>query len=229
MPPQLPYEFEYVPLEVPLYYQCHTSTPFYPQTFLFNVQDIDAYPQRHWQISIYAVLMASCQPLASPARIPSARSDAARDDVNQLIQLYRRRLTPPSIPNTIPIQELLHIQNVLLSVQQMPPSWNTTAQVQESLGNVATGGSDAPGEAAEQASPVQMATDESDKSLLKEGISAETAAPDLPTYEDDPVVTPAVLSSRINWRPTESRYGDEGSMRFATSSDFVTNPKELQE
>ncbi|KIO32382.1 hypothetical protein M407DRAFT_4557 [Tulasnella calospora MUT 4182] len=126
-------EFEYVPLEVPLYFQCHTTTPSYPHTFLFSSQDIDGYPLRHWYISIYAVLMASSQPLVSPGRIISAPSNAAQDDVNQLIRLYRRHITAPSLPiTTISIQESQQIKDFLAAAQRMPPIWNTTTRVQES-------------------------------------------------------------------------------------------------
>lgn len=194
MPPELTAEFEYVPVEVPLYFQCHTSSPLHPHTFMFNSQDIEQYPLRRWDISIYAVLMAASQPLASPARILSPRSDAAERDVRLLIQLYRRQIAPPSLPITISPQEWPQIRDFLAAAERMPPVWNTTTRVQESPGEATTG-----------------------------------ATPDLLTYEDEQIVTPAVLSSRTHWRPTESKYGDEGSMRFATSSDFVINSNELRE
>lgn len=212
---QLPYEFEYVPVEVPLYYECHTATQFYPETFLFSSQDIDGYPLRRWEVSIYAVLMASCPTLASPARIISARSDAAQDDVNQLIRLYQRRLTAPSRSNTLSLQESTAIPTFISSSQQFR---NTVTRVQESPSGPATVGNNT----GEQGSLMGGMADEG-YDLLKGGGSAKAETSDVPIREDEPVVTPAVLSSRIHWRPTESRYGDEGSMRFATSSDFVVS------
>ncbi|KAG8899681.1 hypothetical protein FRC01_010416 [Tulasnella sp. 417] len=46
---------------------------------------------------------------------------------------------------------------------------------------------------------------------------------------DDPVITPAILSSRLRWTPAMAAYSEEGSMRWATSSDFVRDPDDPQE
>lgn len=41
-------------------------------------------------------------------------------------------------------------------------------------------------------------------------------------YVDDPPVTVDVLASRLRWRPIKSTDPDLNSMRFSTSSDFIT-------
>lgn len=188
---------------------------------------MESYPLRRWDVSVYAVLMASYQPLASPAQIRSPRSDAAHDDVNHLIRLYRRRLTAPSPSRAIRIPDDPQIKNFLSAVQKMPPIWNTMTPAQEPAGEAASPGQVALDEVGRRGTPNTTSND-SDR-FSKGGISPKAATPDLPTYVDDPVVTPAVLSSRIRWKSTESKSGNEGSMRFATSSDFVISSDELQE
>lgn len=126
--------------------------------------------------------MAACESLRDPGRVLSTRSDAAFNEVTELVTMYKR---------------------------------HTAKQVQAS-----------PGEATAAGEDVEGLGDENDDI---ESESTNTERPDPVDYNDEPAVTPAVLSSRMRWSPTMSAYSSEGSMRFATSSDFVRDPDEPQE
>lgn len=80
-------------------------------------------------------------------------------------------------------------------------------------GAAATGGAVMHGHG--QGSSVQTPTDETEG-----GIGGEDAMY-VVTEDDEPAVTPAVLSSRLHWAPGKFDRDHEISMRFATSSDFV--------
>ncbi|KAG8900849.1 hypothetical protein FRC00_010817 [Tulasnella sp. 408] len=199
-PSQLSYEFEYVPMTVPFYVETHTETPLYPETFIFSSQNTFAgdtlhigdtlhvgtganlksiqvreYPLRNWEVSVYAALMAAVEPLRTPDRLRDARSDAAFNEITELVDLYKRH-----------------------SVTQGEES-PKEAEVEEELGN------------------------ENDD-LESESTDAER--PDQFDYDDEPAVTPAILSSRIQWTPAMPAYSSEGYMRFAAWSDFVRDPSD---
>ncbi|KAG8900848.1 hypothetical protein FRC00_010816 [Tulasnella sp. 408] len=181
MPPELPCEFEYIPITVPYYLNVHNRTSLLPETFPYNSQSREGMkelPLRRWEVSVYAALMAACESLRDPGRILSTRSDAAFNEVTELVTMYRRR---------------------------------TMTQVQAS-----PGGATAAGE-------IEGLRDGNDD---LESESTNTERPDPVDYDDEPVVTPAVLSSRMQWTPAMSAYSSEGSMRFATSSDFVRDPSD---
>ncbi|KIO32385.1 hypothetical protein M407DRAFT_241461, partial [Tulasnella calospora MUT 4182] len=178
----LPYEFEYVPITVPYYPKFHNKTPLLQEAFAYNSQNVGMkeYPLRRWEVSVYAALMAAYDPLRNPDRLLSARSDAAFNEVVELVNLYKR---------------------------------HTATQAQ---------GSEAAGEEVEGEDP-------GDGSYDLKSESTGTERPDLSDYDDDPVVTPAALSGRLRSTPAMAAYSKEGSMRFATSSDFVRDPDDPQE
>ncbi|KAG8896402.1 hypothetical protein FRC01_011837, partial [Tulasnella sp. 417] len=103
MPPELPCEFEYVPVTVPFYKQVHNATPLLPETFIYNSQNtrmdanmqtfrdivVKEYPLRRWEVSVYAALMAACETLGNPGRIRSDRWDTALNEVTELVDLYK--------------------------------------------------------------------------------------------------------------------------------------------
>ncbi|KAG8906315.1 hypothetical protein FRC01_008057 [Tulasnella sp. 417] len=164
MPPELPSEFEYVPITVPFYQLLHRATRLLPETFLFNSQNarmekttsmrrdivVKEYPLRRWDVSVYAALMAASGTLRNPERIRSVRWDAALREVTELVDLYK--LGPK------------------INVQESPRR------------------SDAP-------------------DLLA----------DARQYYSIPV------PSRGLWTATGSANSRQGSMRFASSSDFITD------
>ncbi|KAG9037368.1 hypothetical protein FS837_001446 [Tulasnella sp. UAMH 9824] len=181
MPPELPYEFEYVPITVPYYLYIHNSTSLLPKTFLYNSQKgagMEELPLRPWEVSVYAALMAACEFLRDPGRILSPQSDAAFNEVTELVTMYRQ---------------------------------HTATQVQAS-----------PGEAEAVGEEVEEGLGDGNDDL--ESQSTNTGEPDPEDYDDEPAVTPNILSSRIRWTPAMSAYSSEGFMRFATSSDFVRDP-----
>ncbi|KAG8904861.1 hypothetical protein FRC00_013700 [Tulasnella sp. 408] len=143
-----------------------------------NRKGMKKLPLRRWEVSVYAALMAACKSLRDPGRIHSTRSNAAFNEVTELVTMYGRR---------------------------------TVTQVQAS-----PGGPIAAGE-------VEGLSDGNDD---PESESTNTERPDPVDYDDEPVVTPAILSSRMRWTPAMSAYSLEGSMRFATSSDFVREPSD---
>ncbi|KAG8944670.1 hypothetical protein FRC04_001634 [Tulasnella sp. 424] len=219
MPPQLPYEFEYIPLVVPRYHQVCDKKSSSPA--LFSSQETEEYPLRRWEISVYAALLAAHQPLANPVHIRSTRSDAAFREVVELVNLYRRRINPTPPPEPMTDQERARLQADLAIIDRAYPPRDTMMQVWES-----------PDEDFEQESSVNTPTSRINDLWSDEDImgTMNTTTTDLPDSYDDPVVTPAVLSTRLYWRPPRrSEYGEEGSMRFATSSDFTVDPDEPQE
>lgn len=197
-------------------------TVYWPHSLIYDTQEGVPYPIQSWPLFVYPVLLAACQPLNTPLLIRTSQSEAARDEVNDLVRLYNRKIVrirpePPSVAASQPFQADLEKYDRRYSVR------NTTS-IQESAHDDMEGTGEGLGEGSGQQSSFRTSTDRNksqleDESLMEVGTQGLLA-------EDDPVVTPAVLSSRLRWSAVKSEYGDVGSMRFATSSDFVKDMNE---
>ncbi|KAG8944669.1 hypothetical protein FRC04_001633 [Tulasnella sp. 424] len=233
MPPQLPNEFEYIPVTGLPLLQIHNETPSLPETFAFfneeieeappirglEVLEVKKYPLRHWEIPVYAVLLAAYEPLNSSVPFKSAQSDAAVSEVTELVHMYLRPLTPtPSLPEPLSDQTITQIQADLATVQTVYPAGDTMVQAWESP-------DEAVGQGSSMDNPAGRIDDLGRDEDAMEPMDAEAA--DFPDSDDDTVVTPAVLASRLQWRHPRLGHG-LGSMRLATSADFIIDPDEPQ-
>ncbi|KAG8938556.1 hypothetical protein FRC04_008340 [Tulasnella sp. 424] len=222
IPPALVPDFEFITLEPPHRVFFHMPTTYWPHSLIYDTQGVLLpYPIQSWPLFVYPVLLAACQPLNTPLLIRTSQSEAARDGVNELVRLYNRQIVPirPEPPSVTASQLF---QADLEKYDRRYPVRNTTS-IQESAHDEMEATGEGLGEGSGQ--PSFRTSTERNKSQLEDENPMEVGTKDLLAV-DDPVVTPAVLSSRLRWIPIKSEYGDVGSMRFATSSDFVRDINE---
>lgn len=192
-------------------------TPSWPWSFIHDSRGLTtAYPDQYWPLLVYPIILAAYQPLSKP-KPHSPKAELARSEVTELVRLYNKRITP-ILPEAQGVAASQSFQAELGLLDRFYPVRDTTS-IQESPDNEMDATAGGLGEESGQPASVHTSTDGT-QSQLEHGSPMEVGTKYFLT-DDDPVVTPAVLSTRLHFDVVRSEYGDVGSMRFATSSDFV--------
>ncbi|KIO18609.1 hypothetical protein M407DRAFT_31750 [Tulasnella calospora MUT 4182] len=239
---RLPFEelkdkgFEYVPLTVPYYLEIHNSTTDRPAPFLFDSPGGLPLSDSPVEVPLYPLLAMSYQILNNFTRYDIPCVNIARDEVTRLVNLYRWKLIAPPV-NTTRIMRALSVQSQLDNhLANYPPGTqpghNTSTSLpsipeasQPGTGMVDHGGAMVDNLAGGPSSSLLMPSDRCGGLTMDGPVVVDASDDD----EDDPPVTPAILLSRLrwHWQPVKLDHPDLGSMRFATSSDFVTPSGQL--
>lgn len=225
---QLAPGFEYVPINPPYYLQVYNTTESdsdgKPKTYVFGSTGSLEHRNSSLNVFPYPLLLAAYQPLYDPSAPESDRIRKARTEVTDLVDLYRRKVPPSKSLKGRPVMANLKVQrdpsepppNIsdnTLTTPATPVAFQSGTVAAERVAAVKDQGPE---------SDIRVPTDRSNGGSRDEE-PVQVATEDLVDDDGDTIVTPAVLSSRLRWRdgPFAS-----GSMRFATSSHFITNPED---
>lgn len=143
----------------------------------------------------------------------------------QLIRLYTRTLQAPVMSSVATAAAV----NLLQQADAYFPSAGPLPPVPEAPSDAAPGGEaasdDGMMEDRGQGSSIQTPSDGSDDDTRGQQLArlARAAEEDVLEYEDEPAATPAVLSSRFHLPVRKFDPDGASCLRFATSSDFITD------
>lgn len=232
---QLPPGFEYVPVNIPYYLQVHNETDTINDTFLFDSLGIEERPHSTATVPLYPLLVAAYFAFADPLRYDqSTRANTAYTEVRELIRLYARK-PGPKAPNVRRTEQAILLKECLGQANANRP--HNTASGSKTMATIPES-SNVAGEDAmvdelhppESSTGIDTPSDGSTSGHMcqwdQPGEPVHVFGADLESDGEVPI-TPAMLLSRSKWRPVESENPDIGSMRFASSSDFVFAPSKV--
>ncbi|KAG8915033.1 hypothetical protein FRC00_008549 [Tulasnella sp. 408] len=223
--PYPPHGFDYVPVTVPYYLDVHNRTEALDQTFLMDSQNRLGRASNLIWVPAFPLLIRACQSLNRPGRLDSPYTNKIRDQVLMLVDLYNREINPATAPTDD--EDAVAVGTRLTSLTptqlQLPAAQSDDDNDEE--GDEEDGSASADEDMRQNdlggpGSSINTPTDGSDGGKLAIGPMVE----DFGGYENEPAATPAVLSSRMrwHWQPHKTGHPDLTSLRYATSSDFVT-------
>lgn len=218
-------------MTVPYYLTVHNYTETLDRTFLMDSLNRQGRLPNPVEVPIFPLLIRACEALDRPGRHNTTATNTIRDEVQELVDMYSRKIVPDAHQREDNDTEAVHaeLRDLTPVLPRRLPQEPSEGYSDDEDDEVEEQDPNSVGDDAMQLndlgrpdSSIETPTDGSDGGKL----AIEPMVGDLGGYEDEPAATPAVLSSRTRWHcePLKPGHPHLGLMLYATSSDFVTCP-----